>query len=68
MAITDRYEPKEGDSIEDMLLAFEIKRLGMLRMIKFIKRVKKHSCCVCAPECCISCDALELLRAIGEDK
>ena len=38
------------------------------KLIEFVKRVQKHSCCACAPECCIACDALELLREIGECK
>lgn len=32
------------------------------QMINFIRRVKKHTCCLCQPECCISCEAKDLVE------
>lgn len=35
------------------------------RLLEFVKRVHKQSCCnVCE---CVPCDALDVLREIGED-
>ena len=36
-----RYEPKEGDTIEDMLLYFEMQRLKYLKVLAFIHEVDK---------------------------
>jgi hypothetical protein len=36
------------------------------KAVDFIKHIMKHTCCLCEPESCISCNALKLLREIGE--
>jgi hypothetical protein len=67
LSITDRIDPKGYEDLEEFLLAHEIKNIAMKRLIEFVKRVKSNSCCL---DCnrCLACDALDLLRELGEDE
>lgn len=35
-------------------------------MVDFIRSCLKHSCCLCASDCCVACGAKEVLEHIGE--
>lgn len=37
-----------------------------VQLVDFVKKMISHSCCACCPECCIACDAKQLLYSIGE--
>lgn len=62
-----RYDSKEGDTIEDLLLHQEMLIAFCNMFLGIVKRAANNSCCICC-DSCLSCDALELLREMGEDK
>ena len=60
-------DPQYFKDIQDQLLAHEIKNIAFLKLLTFVKRAANNSCCICCDEC-LSCDAQEFLRELGEDK
>jgi len=40
--VGERYEPKPGDTIEDMLLYFEMQRLKYLKVLEFVKKLQEN--------------------------
>lgn len=61
-----RYEPKDGDTIDDLLAHQELLIMWCKMLLNIVKRTAKSSCCLCR-DSCLSCDATQLLNELGEN-
>jgi len=64
MSITKRFEP-QSDDIMEIICVYEMLRLNCYSLLDIAKRAAKKGCDV-IPDNCLACDALKLLRELGE--